>query len=284
MPTATRDDVHSWNNIQPEDYEFYTAIDNSSDAPGLLTPGAVEARRKAQQLVAQSGTSVYKTTSRCDHCGAHLRYSCLYFHVPSQDYVSIGWDCVINTMDCPDRATLEILRLKKQARLDRSVLREREELDDRQSQAREDYPEAVKILEGYEGDNYFILDVASRFDHTGRLSPKQAAAIVRSYAKEQQEEERKEVAAPVPEGRIVIEGTVSKEYFKEYAMSSRHVMIVESLEGWKVWGSVPSALELPSICVGDQVRFTATVERSDSDPSFGFYKRPAKAQRIKEAK
>jgi hypothetical protein len=95
-------------------------------------------------------------------------------------------------------------------------------------------------------------------------------------------------------------------------------MLVKDDRGFKVWGSIPSCLQLFDIEVseeieadhverirnnghdvkhvdgkwilttqqqrsldkGDRVRFTATVTPSNDDAKFGFYKRPTKAELV----
>jgi hypothetical protein len=98
--------------------------------------------------------------------------------------------------------------------------------------------------------------------------------------------------APVPttDKRIVIEGLVLSVKTQDNGYQVRRVMTVVDDRGFKVWGSVPSALNFSGgynaegerIVVeakrGDRVTFTARVEPSDSDPTFGFYKRPTKAE------
>jgi hypothetical protein len=83
--------------------------------------------------------------------------------------------------------------------------------------------------------------------------------------------------APVVEGRIVIQGQVVKAYTMENDYGVREVMVVRDDRGFSVWGTVPSAI---SVEIGDTVVFTATVEVSDKDETFGFFKRPSKAQLI----
>lgn len=84
-------------------------------------------------------------------------------------------------------------------------------------------------------------------------------------------------ASPVVEGRIVIEGQVVKAYAMENDFGVREVMVVRDDRGFSVWGTVPSSIDVE---VGDKVVFTATVEVSDKDETFGFFKRPSKAQLI----
>ena len=80
----------------------------------------------------------------------------------------------------------------------------------------------------------------------------------------------------VPVGRVVIEGVILSTKPQESAYGTTWKMLVEG-DGWKVWGSIPSEIFQPAE-KGVRVRFTATVEPSQDDPSFGFYKRPTKAE------
>lgn len=52
-------------------------------------------------------------------------------------------------------------------------------------------------------------------------------------------------------------------------------MTVKADEGFCVFVSVPSSIEVPKR--GDRVAFKATVTPSDRDPKFGFGKRPVAA-------
>lgn len=80
----------------------------------------------------------------------------------------------------------------------------------------------------------------------------------------------------VPTGRVEVEGTVVSTKYVDNAYGGSLKMLVQHESGWKVWGTVPSSLDVEK---GDTVRFTATVEASNDDPLFGFYKRPTKASK-----
>jgi hypothetical protein len=115
-----------------------------------------------------------------------------------------------------------------------------------------------------------------------------AASIVGSHLRELdwQEKTRREVertadAEPVPVTgeRILITGVVVKVAVQENDFGSREVMTVEDERGFRIWGSVPSSLDVEEI-KNKRITFTAKVTRSDSDPKFGFFKRPTKAEMI----
>lgn len=184
--------------------------------------------------------------------------------------------------------TLDIKRLKEAAANRREKARYAKETEKARAASRKEYPEAVEILENYEGNNSFLVDVKSRFDRYGNLSEKQAAAVVRAYEKESAPKQEEEQGSPVVEGKITVTGEVKKAYHKETDFGSRFVMIVQDDRGFKVWGTVPSTLcdihdldvdRVLSRCVeeGDRIKFSANVTKSDRDESFGFFKRPTKA-------
>lgn len=101
-------------------------------------------------------------------------------------------------------------------------------------------------------------------------------------AKRREEEEaRRAQAAPVPIGKVEVEGVVGTIRSIDSQYGRVWKMRVISDAGWAVWGTLPSA-----ICeaeVGDRVRFTATVERSTDDQLFGFYKRPTNSEIVEVA-
>lgn len=96
-----------------------------------------------------------------------------------------------------------------------------------------------------------------------------------------EEEARANLPEPTPvvEGKIEITGTVIKDDMKYYDDNARHVMTVVDDRGFKVWGTVPRSIDT-EVERGTRVTFTATVSKSDRDETFGFYKRPSKAQVI----
>lgn len=73
-----------------------------------------------------------------------------------------------------------------------------------------------------------------------------------------------------------VQGTIQTIKAQESYYGTTLKMLVQHADGWKLWGTVPAALEEAE--KGDTVSFTATVSVSDDDPKFGFFKRPSKAR------
>ena len=122
-----------------------------------------------------------------------------------------------------------------------------------------------------------------RTDVTGQESERQIEALREAVARdaERAAEQATEITAPVITGRIQITGTVLTTKWQDSHFGSTLKMLVRDDRGFKVWGTVPSSL--PNTESGDRVTFTAAVEASDDDETFGFFKRPTKAQLISEA-
>lgn len=133
----------------------------------------------------------------------------------------------------------------------------------------------------------FVNDVLWKLDHYGSISERQVEVVLQAAAKDRQwaadkaaQKAADEAAAkPVPTGTVQIEGEVLTTQWRETEWGSSLKVLVKG-DGWKVWGSAPSALH--GLDKGDVIRFTASVEASNDDPTFGFFKRPRKAELVSE--
>ena len=83
--------------------------------------------------------------------------------------------------------------------------------------------------------------------------------------------------ADCPTGKVVVRGVVVSTDTKSNEWGTRFVMMVKDASGFIVWGTNPAKFDFDK---GDNVEFTATVEVSDRDPKFGFYKRPTKIKNL----
>lgn len=101
-----------------------------------------------------------------------------------------------------------------------------------------------------------------------------AEAEEKQAVREAEQAAKVERGATVTAGRQVIEGEVTSTKWQENGFGGSLKMRVVNGD-LAYWGSVPSSIEVEK---GTRVRFTATVEPSSDDPSFGFFKRPSKAE------
>jgi hypothetical protein len=285
MNTTTRNDAHSPANFNPEHYEFLVAFDNGGDEEsnlGVMHDNGIDQDIDALlgelEDAGNAGRVAYGDGSRCDHCGARIRYVGLFRHTPSGDVIAVGQTCAEGRMTY-DKATFD--RLRKQAQLDREAQRVLIEWN----QFKADRPQ-VEWDTLAESNNEFIVDVLRKGRRNGNLSDRQVEAIVESNnrdiefaAKRAEEAANALPTMSVPEGNgLVVEGKVLTTKWQESDYGDTLKMLVEvTLDGhtFKVWGSVPRAIDPQN---GDVIRFTANFERSRDDQSFGFFKRPRKAE------
>lgn len=149
-------------------------------------------------------------------------------------------------------------------------------------------------------DNDYLANLAAlaRHDHWTAKQFGLGVSMVGSHQRHLDRQVREQAkaerpSAPCPTGRTVVEGTVIKVTWQDNDFGGRLVWTVADDAGYLVWGSVPSALNVTTATgdeapdgyhgVGARVRFTATLTRSDRDETFGFAKRPAKAEILAEA-
>lgn len=280
--TQTRSDVHSPTSLVTENYDYVGGYDNQGyygvmDADGTASPAFTE-RARLRGLIARALTTAYHNGNQCDHCGAAIRYVAVVKHTPTGDHLAIGETCLDNRFG---QATVDFQRMRKAAQLDTKASKIRSEWD------------AYKAEHGtqaewdalYASANTFVQDVLAKGARYGNLSEKQLSAITNAVKRDAEKASLPaEVTLPVPEGKgVVIKGEVlttkwQDTYYGETLKMLVKVTIADS--SYKVWGTVPSALDVSK---GDVVRFTAQVEASKDDPSFGFFKRPAKASIVTKA-
>lgn len=132
-----------------------------------------------------------------------------------------------------------------------------------------------------------LSDIWYKVERYAEVSDKQAAYVERlvgwlteAEEKRVQREAEKQAlvtsGAHVPTGRVTVEGVVVSIKAQDSQWGTTIKMLVQTDEGWKVWGSLPDSIWEAD--KGTRVRFTATVEASKDDKLFGFFKRPTKAE------
>jgi hypothetical protein len=104
------------------------------------------------------------------------------------------------------------------------------------------------------------------------------ASALSAFQRDEQKRIQKAEAAPIPVNgeRIIVTGDLLtlKEVESQYGITLKGLVLAD--DGWKVWGTIPAAIR-GEVNVGDRVRFTARVEPSSDDATFGFFNRPTKA-------
>lgn len=104
------------------------------------------------------------------------------------------------------------------------------------------------------------------------MAPRRAA----QEAREAEQAAIYAAAESCPTGRVEISGIVLTTKWQESMYGSTFKMLVQDDRGFKVWGSVPTKMGYKNV-QGRSVSFSATIQPSEDDEKFGFFKRPTKA-------
>lgn len=147
--------------------------------------------------------------------------------------------------------------------------------------------------------NGFLRDMAGKLFNASEngLTENMVAALRKVVVREAEKAVAKESLPALVEGRRAITGKVVSTKEVESDFGTGYKMLVEEVDGTRVFGSIPSNLwneveflgayrkhawnetdDVMTKLVGMELTFTATVEISKNDKSFGFFKRPTKAE------
>ena len=122
----------------------------------------------------------------------------------------------------------------------------------------------------------FGSSLQAGLERFGRLTPRQLAAVQRAMRRDALEAR----TTPVEEGRGEITGEIVSTREDEGMYGWTTKMRVRDDRGFEVWGTMPKALVDAGAEAGARVSFTATVEASRGDETFGFFRRPAAARLV----
>jgi len=230
-------------------------------------------------------------------------FSPVFSDGPELDIIAIGHDCASNLFgltDLAEKQKREVTRLRK-------VRKIKEEFE---TQLAGD-PELAAAFElSFEGkpvdhpkDGTFltgtgagiVFDINRKGRRYGSISEKQAELVKKIAREHVERQERRETeleakgdVPDVPEGRVEVTGTIISTKWVQSDYGDTLKMLVESEEGWRVWGTCPTTI-LEAVeygteeLKGSKVRFTAAIEPSKDDRLFGFYKRPTKPELLEAA-
>lgn len=289
---SNRTDIHA---AKSEDFnpEAYTCLGVFDLNPGKDVPCpkyvAYEInRRTAAVEKAKSEGKVFaahqRGPSNCGHCGAHMRYAALMVH-ENGEMIWVGEICLGNTFE-GTRSEFRAMRAATAAQ--RKVSREIGIVNRRIQQAVDmepilaiwqDHEDWARVARQYPA---FVSDILSRASYRD-FSEAQIRAAARAIS---QSNERKAKTAqdleegkidPCPSGRQLIEGTIILIKEQDSFDGTILKMLVQTEKGWKVWGTIPSAIRY-HVEKGMKVSFSANITPSENDPVFGFASRPTKAK------
>lgn len=297
-----RTDIHRPSAIDPDAYSYIAALTRAEDP--------VEAVFRAEQLrlisdhmkLTGGNYSKHDHGGSCHVCGAWFIDHAVFYHGPSNTYIRTGFDCAEKLGGGDPKAFKKIrderhaVEAAKAGKMKATgLLRERGLLErveplfiDRNINKPADIfePEGVDHDLANRADEWVntVADMVRKLIKYGELSDKQwtflGGLLDRiehiSDLQKARDEERAN-ASPAPEGRQEVVGEVLsvKVYDSEWGVSVK--MLVKEDRGFKVWSTVPKAIDTDELEAGKRVRFTGTLEPKADDPTFAIAKRPSKA-------
>ena len=280
--------------IVPTEFEYLDSYDlgNAEDKP--LNTGA------CSRLLEEQPVENFEAMSKCCVCGTTFRHGDVWLHKPSGVRIVIGHRCAERYGLMASRGEYRNMRA--------SIIKKREYAAER----RRVRAEMKKFLREHTGplvdhlrfDHPTVRRIRAVFIRWGSLSGPQLR-LVEKIICETKAHRKAEVglgpSIPVVEGRHEMTGTILALKYKNTnpwpGGNSTVLKMLVRVDGWyKVWGTCPDALAdaLWELVQKDEsfeggtldwvrqhpvrVRFTATVMESDDDTSFGWFKRPVKAE------
>lgn len=274
--------------IVPSEFEYLDSYDlgNAEDKPFNIG--------NATRLVEESPVENFECLSKCCVCGTPFRYGDVWRHLPSGVRIVIGHRCAAKYGLMASRGQYKHMRAAEVRKRERRDERRRVRIDMKKFlRMHRELPQQLRF------DHPFVKKIRATLIRWGTLSVPQMQAVTKVIR--DTETHRKadvDLGPPVPVkvGRYEIYGTIVSLKFKENEFGPVLKMLVRVVGWYKVWGTCPDALS-DAIWAQSQrdkhfeggiiewvrmhpvrVRFTATVTQSDDDESFGFFKRPTKAE------
>ena len=296
--------------FDPEDLEFYDWFDQQSpiyvitydNVNGIPTNPRIATDADGQQIKSNKGLCLDLLREKgygefqghCQHCGQGLRYCVIYRNIHNGEHIVVGETCAEERMGL----TLDAFRKRQeQAVLQRAATIAWQY--EQHSLWMEEDPTRQELIDWLvEQHSDFFFSVYAHYRVNGKISGKQEETLrrIRQEHEEKvqtknQEMEEKNIT-PVPTGKgLIITGVVKSVKWQENDYGGSLKMRVEHTDGWQVWGTVPSSIDVITVTdgaedghtwqidlpVGSTIQFTANVAASNDDPGFGFFKRPRQA-------
>ena len=285
----TRLDIHRPSAIIPADYEFVAHDYYGPYADEMMGSERVIFQRHRART--GGSYSTHEHGGSCHVCGASALFVARFYHAKTNSYIVTGEDCA-EKMDMGDARAFRVFRDKVTGQREAIAGKRKAQASLEAAGLGAAWGLFVDPQSNTSDAAAIVRDIVLKLVRYGSISEKQQAFVAkllkqieaRQPSKREQWDAQRaaETAAalpvPVTDKRIAIEGVVLT--VREPDDSARFPawkMLVQHTDGWKVWGSVPSSLNIDQL-KGARIRFEAAVQVSDKDPKFGFYSRPTKSE------
>jgi hypothetical protein len=279
----TRTDTHRPSVIDPTEYHFVSFHDHRAEA--ALCALAEQEVFRAHRARTGGRFSDHDHGGACHVCGnAHALTVARFHHAPTNTYIEVGETCA-EKLWTGERADFASFRAKVAAGIEAAAGKAKAERI--LTEAGLSFAYDVWLAKDYDNwgrEEQIISDIVAKLVRYGSISDKQSALIAkligdidRRAAIAAKREAEAAAALPIPafDGRVTVEGVIVSRKLVEGYYGSAIKIVVKADDGWKVYGSEPSAIEAK---VGDRIRFDAAITVAADDPKFGFFKRPTKPE------
>lgn len=303
--TSTARNPHGLGSFDPADYTTTGLLMPSDSEEGQACWRAMSSAEKQEIIaIAEAYEEAHGPASfnRCAHCGNWLRWVHVVQHVPTGEFLPWGSVC-IERLSIPTREGF----VEMMSEIGRKAWAERGRRIARVEKFVEAEP-IVALFIGFgvmSGDRFYraLYDSIRLYDHPFTTNMRAAlnkamTDAVLGVGRFAPKIEKVEPAHPLPVGKLELVGRIVSTKYQEGYMGDVFKMLVELDDGNRVWGTVPSKVQdhvmnyNNDVAMGRveatsfreyeglRVSFSATVERSDRDEHFGFFKRPSKVRVI----
>jgi len=308
-----RTDIHRPSEIIPADYQYVAVWTMNITGFGECEFILRERQICKEHMEHTGGALHHYSNGSCGICGnVQAIYLVLFHHAKSNEYIVAGIDCAQKLDMHVDSSAMKVFK-RRCADAREQIAGKRKAiallgdagLIDAWEVFTADYPKhnACTITFTDYGEesgecscglrdrlkDYMafpeatIRDIVGKLVKYGSVSEKQTAFIGKLLKQiadrpivEAARKAERDAAGPVPVGRVEMQGEVVGVKQVEGMSFSRNAdgvrtKLVIKLEN----GSVVFGARFANLDKGDKVHFVASVEASQNDPKFGFYKRPA---------
>lgn len=300
---AKRTDIHSTSKIDPEGYLLVACDYHGGGPESMAYMGERIAFRAHMERTGGKWARITRSdgddgSHGCYICGAACMYVARFWHKDTNTYIETGMDCA-DKMGIGDRVLFASFRKKIRAGIEAQAGKNKAQriLTDAnladawtisQTQLQPDSRGRVPYEEST------ITDIVGKLVRYGSISDGQTKFLgdllfkIADRPRIQAERDAKDAhrkAIPVGDKRMTIAGVIISAKIAEGDWGNTIKIVIEHADGWKVWGNMPRELadfDEPESHKGQRIQLDAAVVVSDTDPKFGFFKRPTKAALIEE--
>lgn len=287
-----RTDIHRPSVIVPADYEF-VGFDYYGPEPIV---NIIDQQILRDHMKKTGGDySAHAHSGSCMVCSASAFHVGVFYHAKTNTYIVLGHECaakldiVSGDWSAFKKRTRDSIEAHAGKQKAFATLGEKGLLSAWYMWTADinDVPvDESRMVRDHEGnqramvlaDVVTVRDIVGKLVKYGSISDK-AVDFLKSLLKRIEEHpERmaariaeKAAAADCPTGRTTVTGTILKIEDREGAFGIVRKMTVKAAAGYIVWSTVPSGVDAQR---GAEITFVATLTPSDTDPKFGFAKRP----------